>query len=492
MKKIFIVFTAVLMVALLAYANTFYEILDVDNLRLDVNTLSATNTDGDVTLQANGTGSVVSGSVLEIQNGSSSAPGLAFESDTDTGLYRVTTNTLGVAANGIHSYFGPSYIRNFGNVPRLDLTDTDTTDQDVNGRVQINCTDTGSGTEDCDLSFQQQRNGTLTEVQKFDADGLIEYKVATALSDQKENRYFESVANGAHYIGLRAPASVTASQIFNLPDGDGLSGQAIVTDGSGNLSFDSVSGSSILSINSQTSGYTALTSDDVILASSAAFTVTLYTAVGNAGKQLIIKKTDSSLTNIITIDGNASETIDGDTTTTLNTEGEAIRIVSDGSNWQILERKIPSKANSYTMTIGGVTSSPTKATTPDLDSAYWWREGSKIRIRYSYSHTNNTGSAVGSGFYLFPLPSGVTANTTINPANAGSLRAINIIGLGYSDNGSTRAYGYTKLYDSSNIVFFTETTAGSANGVGSSHYTMVNATIYYYIEALVSVSGWSD
>lgn len=44
---------------------------------------------------------------------------------------------------------------------------------------------------------------------------------------------------GGEYIGLRAPGTVTVSTTFTLPDGDGSSGEALITDGSGNLSFGS-------------------------------------------------------------------------------------------------------------------------------------------------------------------------------------------------------------------------------------------------------------
>jgi hypothetical protein len=42
---------------------------------------------------------------------------------------------------------------------------------------------------------------------------------------------------GGEYIALRAPGTVTSNTTFTLPDGDGSSGDAIITDGSGNLSF---------------------------------------------------------------------------------------------------------------------------------------------------------------------------------------------------------------------------------------------------------------
>ena len=46
-------------------------------------------------------------------------------------------------------------------------------------------------------------------------------------------------AAGGQYIGLRSSTTVSASFTLNLPTADGTNGQAVVTDGSGNLSFGS-------------------------------------------------------------------------------------------------------------------------------------------------------------------------------------------------------------------------------------------------------------
>lgn len=83
--------------------------------------------------------------------------------------------------------------------------------------------------------------------------------------------------------------------------------------------------------------YTALTTDDTLICSSASgFTVTLFTAVGNAGKRLSIVNTG---TGEIIIDGSGDETIGGIATQTLFSK-QAIEIISDGTNWQILSNPL--------------------------------------------------------------------------------------------------------------------------------------------------------
>lgn len=90
----------------------------------------------------------------------------------------------------------------------------------------------------------------------------------------------------------------------------------------------------------KTGAYTVLTTDNHKLikcdATSAAFTITLLAAAtAGDGFEVFIKKIDSS-SNAITIDGDGSETIDGQTTRNLADQYDALRIMSDGSNWQVL------------------------------------------------------------------------------------------------------------------------------------------------------------
>lgn len=121
-----------------------------------------------------------------------------------------------------------------------------------------------------------------------------------------------------------------------LPSETGQSGKFLTTNGTTASWGTPAGGSTNLSVVAKTANYTATTSDDVIDcdASGGAFTISVYTAVGNTGKVLTVKKTDSS-TNAVTIDPNSTETIDGALTVALITQGNALTIVSDGTNWRI-------------------------------------------------------------------------------------------------------------------------------------------------------------
>ena len=53
-------------------------------------------------------------------------------------------------------------------------------------------------------------------------------------------RFLEDTDNGTNYIGIKAPSAITTTVDFELPDGDGSSGQVIKTDGSATLSWGTV------------------------------------------------------------------------------------------------------------------------------------------------------------------------------------------------------------------------------------------------------------
>lgn len=83
--------------------------------------------------------------------------------------------------------------------------------------------------------------------------------------------------------------------------------------------------------------YTASVYDRIILANafSSAFTVTLPAVSGNSGVELYIKKIDSSL-NVVSVDGNALERIDGELIQNVNSQYDTMAIVCDGTGWMII------------------------------------------------------------------------------------------------------------------------------------------------------------
>jgi hypothetical protein len=95
------------------------------------------------------------------------------------------------------------------------------------------------------------------------------------------------------------------------------------------------------SVRTESTNYSIQPSDGMILgdASGGDITFDLPAAALNEGKKFIISKLDSS-SNLVTIDANAAEEIDGKTTVELNREFQSIHIISDGSGWRIISSNI--------------------------------------------------------------------------------------------------------------------------------------------------------
>lgn len=192
---------------------------------------------------------------------------------------------------------------------------------------------------------------------QLNADAASNSTAAAGINPKNNNGYMQLLGGqdspftyGAVYLygGSHAtkPGYVeiqVGSVVWQWPTADGSSGQVMKTNGSGILSFGSASTS--LAYAAKTANYTLTSTDDVVAGatSGGAFTLTLPTAVGIAGKVYEVIKTDTS-TNGLTIDGNSTETIGGSTTQILYGQYEAMRFISDGANWQILQWRKPSVA----------------------------------------------------------------------------------------------------------------------------------------------------
>jgi hypothetical protein len=92
----------------------------------------------------------------------------------------------------------------------------------------------------------------------------------------------------------------------------------------------------LVSIVNSDSPYTAAAVEVIIAdATSGAITVNLPDAAGNTGRRYSIKKVDATA-NLVTIDGDGGDTIDGQTTKVLSDQYDSVTVVSDGTNWFII------------------------------------------------------------------------------------------------------------------------------------------------------------
>lgn len=247
-----------------------------------------------------------------------------------------------------------------------------------------------------------------------------------------------------------------------------------------------------LPVTTKTTNYTATSSDFVILVDSSGgnWTLTLPPAASNLGKYYYIKKTTSDFSTI-TIDGNASETIDGGTTTTLNTQYEALEIVCNGSNWFINARVIPSVWTSFSMIIQGSVSNPTKGTT-SRDEAFWRRVGDSMEISYNFFQTG--AGSDGSGVYLFLIPNSLTIDTTkITPDTATGLGAV---GTGGGQGGgaisAVKRFGSAIAYSTTQIAIWQieSATGTDLQFLASTNEGISNTKYLIYLNARVPITGW--
>lgn len=152
----------------------------------------------------------------------------------------------------------------------------------------------------------------------------------------------------------------------------------------------------------------------------------------------------------------------------------------------------------YTLTIGGSTSAPTP-NAGATSNAYWRRVGANVEISYRFQQTS-AGTA-GSGTYLFPIPSGLTIDTskitvTTNNSGAGGTN------LGVGSFATTTA-GNTNLALNARVAAYNSTNlcviaTGASSSAQSYTYGSVwtenlgTAPVYITFQASVPIAGWSS
>ena len=158
----------------------------------------------------------------------------------------------------------------------------------------------------------QAVSGTSTGVGNTDYGGTFSSLDANSLCDFTENT---------------APVAAESNEVRIF----GLTGGLMYARDDGGVGIHKLS--NIATVQSKSANYTALTDDDKILCDSSGgdFTITLYTAVGNNGRELTITNENSG-TGVVTVDPNGAQTIHGYTTIELGA-GDSIGIYNDNANW---------------------------------------------------------------------------------------------------------------------------------------------------------------
>ena len=263
--------------------------------------------------------------------------------------------------------------------------------------------------------------------------------------------------------------TMSASYTLTLPITGGTTGMFPVTDGTGVLSFrytDKI-------IATLTSNTTITTSETIVPcdATSGAFAVTLPAYSGNTGKRFIIRKvtTDVSL-NAVTIKDSAAATV-----TTLNTQGESVELLTDGTSWFVLNRYIPSNFVAYTPTYNGFG-------TVTTSNVLWRRMGNCIHIIGSFA----TGTPTAAQAQV-SLPQGLTSATTLF-----GTATINLAGPVTLGVASASTF-IVNCMSQPTVTYLTFSVFNNANG----GYSVLNGNGFtgagegVSFQAIVPIDGWN-
>jgi len=162
--------------------------------------------------------------------------------------------------------------------------------------------------------FLDEESTAYTEVGAIGApSNQIQIQIQLLVNDELEFRFSGSGGSGKQ--GAQGPAGPTG------PTGP----QGINAFGN------------VVSVSTKTGPYTLLASDFVILGdcTSGAFSLTLPTAAAGVGRIFFIKKIDSTA-NVLTIQANGAELIDGLNTKPLSSQWLSVTLVSNGTSWFLL------------------------------------------------------------------------------------------------------------------------------------------------------------
>jgi len=307
-----------------------------------------------------------------------------------------------------------------------------------------------------------------------------------------EIRLPEDTDNGSNYVGLKASDSISSNVTFTLPNADGTDGQAIKTDGSGNLSFGDAgrTGAVNWETTKKTANFTATSGEGYFCdTSGGAFTLTLPSSP-SAGDIVAFKdyaKTFDS--NALTISRN-SEKIGGSANDSIvSEEGIAITLVYVDSTqgWLVTESGLQSEVPSptYISASGGTESnSPCgnfkihKFTGPGTFTVNSLGNdaGGSNKVDYlvvggGAEGGGNGGGGGAGGFresYSAPVSGSYTASPLATPTPLTVTATAFPITVGAGGSGPS---GCASLRNGSNSVFSTITSTGGGGGGSSGDST---------------------
>jgi len=198
------------------------------------------------------------------------------------------------------------------------------------------------------------------------------------------------------------------------PAGAGL---ALITNASSAPSYQAIAQATPVAPTNVSANYIVSTTDGTLILGSSNYSLYLYGASGNTGREIKWYKEENTPSSPIIIICSGTEGVIGvGSTFNIYTKGEAGTLFSDGSNWRLKDHRTQTEEfDAGAIVIQASTTSPTKGTV-DLDAFKWKRDGSFVEWRYSVSFAAGT---VGNGDYEFVLPSYLPIDTNTVVVNSG-------------------------------------------------------------------------
>jgi len=332
-------------------------------------------------------------------------------------------------------------------------------------------------------------------------------------------------------IGGSTPAAGTFSALvansLTYPTSDGSNGQAIITNGSGTLSFGDVSGGGGITYVTKTANYTMSAGEGVIAnTAGGTFTITLP-ASPSTGDQVIIADGSNWATTNLTV-GRNSSTIEGVASDlVMDVSGISVTMVYDGSTWQLYPQTgtspslgIDDNADAVAITISSseFVGIGTNAPIVPLDVvAKTGAHAITMRARSNndyafFSMRSNDGTedladiaiqrtAADTGRMLFYTNNGGSATTKLTIEPNGDIKAdsgnivIGTSGKGIDFSSTSDASGMTaEVLDDYEEGTFTPTISGGVTslsyGARSGHYTKIGNLVY--CDIYINFSGTGD
>ena len=143
--------------------------------------------------------------------------------------------------------------------------------------------------QDVSIEYDEDGNDTTAIVA---ANGISFAPHGSSAGNGTELRFQELAANGANYVGFKAPDAISSNEVWVLPNADGSDGQVLKTDGSNALAW----------VDQASGGVESLVADGAITAGKPV----ILTSTGKAKQVALEGATSAAVTGVTDVDTGAT------------------------------------------------------------------------------------------------------------------------------------------------------------------------------------------